>query len=142
MVTVSDDELLDAMRFLWERMKLVVEPTGALGLAARLARARATSAGKRVGVILSGGNVDLPAVAPLLAKGSSGEVGGTEGPKAGARATDQPRALAAAAEAFDLWQGDRLEERKGVMSTRSPLPTPRTSERPTSMGPMPACCRA
>ncbi len=58
MVTVSDDDLVRAMRFAWERMKLVVEPTGALGLAAALHR-RVEVAGRRVGVIVSGGNVDL-----------------------------------------------------------------------------------
>jgi len=58
MVTVSDDDLVRAMRFVWERMKLVVEPTGVLGLAAALAR-KEDVARKRVGVILSGGNVDL-----------------------------------------------------------------------------------
>ncbi len=46
------------MRFVWERMKLVVEPTGVLGLAAAF-RGRVDVAGRRVGVILSGGNVDL-----------------------------------------------------------------------------------
>jgi threonine dehydratase len=58
MVTVSDDDLVHSMRFLWERMKLIVEPTGALGLAAAL-RGRIEVKGRRVGVILSGGNVDL-----------------------------------------------------------------------------------
>jgi threonine dehydratase len=58
MVTVSDGDLVEAMRFAWERMKLVVEPTGVLGLSAALAR-RVDVEGKRVGVILSGGNVDL-----------------------------------------------------------------------------------
>ncbi len=58
MATVSDEDLVHAMRFVWERMKLVVEPTGVLGLAAAL-RGRVEIAGKRVGVILSGGNVDL-----------------------------------------------------------------------------------
>ena len=58
MVTVSDDELVRAMRFAWERLKLVVEPTGVLGLAAAL-HGRVPVAGKRVGVILTGGNVDL-----------------------------------------------------------------------------------
>jgi threonine dehydratase len=58
MVTVSDDDLVRAMRFAWERMKLVVEPTGVLGLAAAL-RGKVEVAGRRVGVILSGGNVDL-----------------------------------------------------------------------------------
>ena len=66
MVTVSDDDILRAMRFLWERMKLVIEPTGAMGLAAAW-RGAVDVAGKRVGVILSGGNVDLAAAAALLA---------------------------------------------------------------------------
>ncbi len=57
-VTVPDRELVRAMRFLWERMKLVVEPTGALGLAAALS-GRVDVRGMRVGVLLSGGNVDL-----------------------------------------------------------------------------------
>ena len=65
-ITVRDDELVEAMRFLWERMKLVVEPTGALGAAGVLAR-RSVLHGKRVGVILSGGNVDLKAIARFFA---------------------------------------------------------------------------
>jgi threonine dehydratase len=67
MMTVSDDDLLHTLRFLWERMKLVVEPTGALGLAAAYQR-RLDVAGRRVGVILSGGNADVPAVAEMLAR--------------------------------------------------------------------------
>ncbi len=58
MLTVTDLELLDAMFFLWQRMKLVVEPTGALAACALL-RGKLDAAGLRVGVILSGGNVDL-----------------------------------------------------------------------------------
>jgi threo-3-hydroxy-L-aspartate ammonia-lyase len=58
MVTVTDDELIAAMRFVWERLKLVVEPTGVLGLAAALSE-DLDFAGRRVGVILSGGNIDL-----------------------------------------------------------------------------------
>ena len=65
-VTVSDAEIVEAMRFLWERMKLVVEPTGALAAAAVLA-ARVPVRGQRVGIILSGGNVDLKAAAALFA---------------------------------------------------------------------------
>ena len=57
-VTVSDAEIVAAMRFLWERMKLVVEPTGALGLAAALA-GKVRVASLRTGVIVSGGNVDF-----------------------------------------------------------------------------------
>ena len=55
-VTVSDDEVREAMVFLLERTKLLVEPSGAVGVAALLAR-RAVPRGARVGVILSGGNV-------------------------------------------------------------------------------------
>jgi len=56
-VTVSDDELLDAMRFAFERLKIVLEPSGASALAAVLF-GKIDVAGKRVGVMLSGGNVD------------------------------------------------------------------------------------
>jgi threonine dehydratase len=65
MVTVADEDLVDAMRFVWERMKLVVEPTGVLGLAAAL-RGKVEVAGLRVAVILSGGNVDLLAALELF----------------------------------------------------------------------------
>jgi threonine dehydratase len=65
-LTVSDDELVQAMRFLWERMKLVVEPTGALATAGVLSQ-RLETRGARVGIILSGGNVDLRAAAKLFA---------------------------------------------------------------------------
>lgn len=58
MLTVDDDELLRSMFFLWERMKIVVEPTGALGAAALLGK-KLDAHGLRVGVVLSGGNVDL-----------------------------------------------------------------------------------
>jgi threonine dehydratase len=57
MTTVTDDELLPAMFWLWERMKIVVEPTGALAFAALLHRK--VKAHGKVGVVLSGGNVDL-----------------------------------------------------------------------------------
>ena len=66
MVTVPDDELLRAMFWLWERMKLVVEPTGALGYAALLGKRLEPRA--RVGVVLSGGNVDLQWAATQLNK--------------------------------------------------------------------------
>jgi len=56
-VTVSDGELLDAMRFAFERLKIVLEPSGASALASVLF-GKIDVAGKRVGVMLSGGNVD------------------------------------------------------------------------------------
>jgi threo-3-hydroxy-L-aspartate ammonia-lyase len=61
MATVDDPALLKTMLYLWERLKLVVEPTGALGAAAAL-EGTTPIRGKRVGVILSGGNVDLSQV--------------------------------------------------------------------------------
>jgi len=57
-VTVSDEEIVNAMRLLWERMKIVVEPSGAVSLAA-LIQIHEELEGQRIGVILSGGNVDL-----------------------------------------------------------------------------------
>ena len=66
MVTVPDDERLSAMFWLWERMKIVVEPTGALGFAALMSKKLAPRA--RVGVVLSGGNVDLRWAAAQLDK--------------------------------------------------------------------------
>ncbi|MEX2197201.1 MAG: threo-3-hydroxy-L-aspartate ammonia-lyase [Burkholderiales bacterium] len=57
-LTVTDEELLEWMFFLWERMKMVVEPTGALAAAALL-QGKIDTKGKKVGVVISGGNVDL-----------------------------------------------------------------------------------
>ena len=58
MVTVREEDIWAATRFLWERMKLVVEPTGSLGIAALMSGAFAAR-GARIGVMLSGGNADL-----------------------------------------------------------------------------------
>jgi len=58
-VTVTDDEIRDAMKFAFERLKLVVEPSGACALAALLT-GKIDARAKRVGVIVSGGNVDAP----------------------------------------------------------------------------------
>ena len=71
MITVEDPALLDAMFFLWERLKLVVEPTGALAAAAAFERT-VPVAGKRVGIILSGGNVDLARMSGWLAGRAAG----------------------------------------------------------------------
>lgn len=65
-LTVSEDEIIAAMRFLAERMKLVVEPSGALGLAA-VRQLGERLRGQRVGIILSGGNVDLARYGAWLA---------------------------------------------------------------------------
>ena len=66
-LTVSDAQLVRTMRFFAERMKLVVEPTGCLAAAALLEGA-IDLRGRRVGVILSGGNVDIPRYAELLSQ--------------------------------------------------------------------------
>ena len=70
MVTVTETEIVDAMRFYWTRMKIVVEPSGAVALAALLSR-RIHLPRARIGVIVSGGNVDLATASTLL----SGEQG-------------------------------------------------------------------
>ena len=62
-VTVSDDQIVEAMAFLFDRMKLVVEPSGAVGVAALLA---GRIAGTRIGAVLSGGNVGAARFAELL----------------------------------------------------------------------------
>lgn len=68
-VTASDEQLVQAMRFFAERMKVVVEPTGCLGAAALMSRVAGLPdlRGRRVGIILSGGNVDVRRYAELLA---------------------------------------------------------------------------
>lgn len=66
-VTVSDAQLVEAMRFFAERMKIVVEPTGALAFAGAV-HADCDLHGARVGIIVSGGNVDLAQFAELLAR--------------------------------------------------------------------------
>lgn len=64
-LTVSDPELVDAVRILAATMKQVVEPTGALAFAG-LRKVAGELAGKRVGVLISGGNIDLPRFASLV----------------------------------------------------------------------------
>jgi threonine dehydratase len=58
---VSESAIIDATRFVWERMKLIVEPSAAVPVAA-LMQGELDVAGRRIGVILSGGNVDLDAL--------------------------------------------------------------------------------
>lgn len=64
-LTVSDEEIIVAMRLVWERMKIIIEPSCAVPLAALLNNKK-KFAGKRVGIILSGGNVDLDKIAMLF----------------------------------------------------------------------------
>ncbi|MGH2632803.1 MAG: pyridoxal-phosphate dependent enzyme, partial [Tepidiformaceae bacterium] len=73
-VTVTDDEVKAAMRFLLQRLKLLVEPTGAVPAAllfsGRLGATVGSLDGKRIGIILSGGNVDPNVLADVLREGS------------------------------------------------------------------------
>ena len=67
-MTASEAEILDAMRFVWERMKIIIEPSSAVPVAA-LWNGRLDVRGQRVGVIISGGNVDVePLFQSLSAK--------------------------------------------------------------------------
>lgn len=65
-VTVSEEAIMDAVAFLFERTKLVVEPSGALGVAALLSGA--ATGGGRTGVVLSGGNADTAVMRRILAR--------------------------------------------------------------------------
>ena len=66
-ITVSEIEILRAMKYLWERMKIIVEPSGAVPLAALLEN-KIDAKGKRIGIILSGGNIDLEPFFKLIEK--------------------------------------------------------------------------
>jgi threo-3-hydroxy-L-aspartate ammonia-lyase len=69
MLTVSDAELLRSMFWIWERMKIVIEPTGALAAAALLEGkldGRHEYKGRRIGVVISGGNADIRALCRLI----------------------------------------------------------------------------
>jgi len=84
--TATEAEIIDAMRFLWERVKLVVEPSGAVTLPPILAR-RLGLEGRRLGVILSGGNVD---VAPFFEALAARWLGQEPAPPAGREASNEP----------------------------------------------------
>lgn len=65
-ITVTDEEIIAAMKLVWERLKLIVEPSGAVPFAA-LMKAKERFKGKKIGIIFSGGNVDLQRMAKLFA---------------------------------------------------------------------------
>ena len=69
-ITVTEAEIIEAMKFLWERMKLVIEPSGAVPLAG-LFKLKDKLDNQRVGIILSGGNVDLTQYFDQLRSGVS-----------------------------------------------------------------------
>ncbi len=66
-LTVTEMEIIEAMRFLWERMKIIVEPSGAVPLAAILSK-KVIAENKKIGVILSGGNIELEPFFQLFEK--------------------------------------------------------------------------
>lgn len=66
-VTVSENDIINAMRFLWQRMKIVVEPSGVVPLAALLSK-KINVEDKKVGLIISGGNIDIEPFFKLLEK--------------------------------------------------------------------------
>jgi threo-3-hydroxy-L-aspartate ammonia-lyase len=70
-VTVSDEEIVEAMAFLFDRLKLVAEPSGAVGIAALLS-GKVEARGSSVGVVLSGGNVGAARFAELVAREPAG----------------------------------------------------------------------
>jgi threonine dehydratase len=80
---VTDGEILDAMRFAFDRMKVVLEPSGASALAALLA-GRVRLPGRRVGVVLSGGNVGADRFAAMIGRPAPGAASATPGAMAGA----------------------------------------------------------
>jgi threonine dehydratase len=64
-ITVSEPSIIQAMRFIWERMKILIEPSSAVPVAALL-EGKIDTDDKRIGVIISGGNVDLDHLPWLL----------------------------------------------------------------------------
>ena len=60
-VTVSEEQIIGAMQFFWERMKIVVEPSGAVSLAVllKLSNSNKLTHNQKIGIIISGGNIDL-----------------------------------------------------------------------------------
>lgn len=64
-ITVSDTQLVDAMKFFAERMKIFLEPTGCLGAAAAFGK-KVDVRNKKVGIVLSGGNIDVVRFASLV----------------------------------------------------------------------------
>ena len=69
-ITVSEQEIIDALEFLWERMKIVVEPSGAVAVAGVIS-GMIKNNGKKVGAIISGGNIDLGDIFAMLERSIS-----------------------------------------------------------------------
>jgi threonine dehydratase len=73
-VTVSDEEIIEAMVFLFDRLKLVTEPSGAVGVAALLS-GKLDAGGAQVGVVISGGNVGATRFAELVSRAAAAPAG-------------------------------------------------------------------
>ena len=73
-VTVTDDEIVEAMAFLFDRLKLVAEPSGAVGVASLLS-GKLDARGGVAGVVLSGGNVGAARFAELVSTAAAGRAG-------------------------------------------------------------------
>jgi threonine dehydratase len=58
-ITVSEEQIIEALRLMWERAKLLIEPSAAVAVAAALGDSFRAESAHHVGVVLSGGNVDL-----------------------------------------------------------------------------------
>jgi threonine dehydratase len=69
-ITVSDEQIIEAMKLVWERMKIIIETSCAVPLAALL-KEKERFKGQRVGIILTGGNVDLARALKLMTEGVS-----------------------------------------------------------------------
>ena len=67
-VTVTDEQIVDAMRFVFDRMKLVIEPSGAVGIAAHL---EGLIDAPSIGIVISGGNVDAQRFSDLIRSATS-----------------------------------------------------------------------
>ncbi len=91
MTTATEEEILAALEFIWERLKIVVEPSSAVALAPLLAGAYSVPPGARVGVLLSGGNVNVatllqpPAATPAPATAAAREESTTLSPRSASR---------------------------------------------------------
>lgn len=64
-LTVSENEIIHALRFIWERMKIIIEPSSAVAIAAIL-KNKELFTGKKIGIIISGGNVDLKKICEII----------------------------------------------------------------------------
>jgi len=94
MTTAGESDILDALEFIWSRLKIVVEPSSAVALAPLLSGRFAVPAGARVGVVLSGGNVNVADFIPRLSPPAETRRATDDAPAGDATATGDARILA------------------------------------------------